>query len=140
MMGDYDFDEDYMIALAATAAVAASHYYENHISKEPCRNSKLTGKEYIAELVDGNHVRMYENLRMDKLVFKKLFDIITTEGSLRDTRGVSVDEQVGMFLYTIGHDECNRIVQERYQHSREIVSCHFNTVLDVTVSLAPKFL
>ncbi|KAF6166200.1 hypothetical protein GIB67_023910, partial [Kingdonia uniflora] len=62
---------------------------------------------------------MYENLRMDKLVFKKLCDILTMEGSLRDTRGVSVDEQVGMFLYTIGHDERSRIVQERYQHSEE---------------------
>ncbi|KAF6165232.1 hypothetical protein GIB67_030414 [Kingdonia uniflora] len=44
-----------MIVMAATAAlVAASHYYENHISKDPCRNSKLTGKEYIAELVDDH--------------------------------------------------------------------------------------
>ncbi|KAF6151539.1 hypothetical protein GIB67_016351, partial [Kingdonia uniflora] len=59
---------------------------------------------------------MYENLRMDKLIFKKLCDILTMEDSLRDTRGVSIDEQEGMLLYTIGHDECSRIVQERYQH------------------------
>ncbi|KAF6140241.1 hypothetical protein GIB67_000289 [Kingdonia uniflora] len=86
-MGDYDSDEEDMIVLAATVAiVATSHYYENHISKEPCRNSKLTGKEYIVELVDGNPIRMYENLCLDKLVFKKQCDILTTEGSLRDTR------------------------------------------------------
>ncbi|KAF6174013.1 hypothetical protein GIB67_039964 [Kingdonia uniflora] len=110
-MGDYNFDEEDMIVLAATAA-AASHYYENHISKEPCIDSKLTGKEYIAELVEGNPIRMYENLRMNKLVFKNLCDSSTTEGSLRDTRGISVDEQVGIFFYTIGHDERSRIVQE----------------------------
>ncbi|KAF6137393.1 hypothetical protein GIB67_036430 [Kingdonia uniflora] len=110
-MGDYDSNEEDMIALAATTTtVVAFHYYENHISKEPCRNSKLTDKEYIAELVDGNPVWMYKNLRMDKLLKKKLCGILTIEGSLRDTRGVSVDEQVGLFLYTIGHDECSRIV------------------------------
>ncbi|KAF6167769.1 hypothetical protein GIB67_027547 [Kingdonia uniflora] len=59
-MGNYDSNEEDMIALATTAAatVVASHYYENHISKEPCRNLKLTGKEYIAELVDSNPVRI----------------------------------------------------------------------------------
>ncbi|KAF6169393.1 hypothetical protein GIB67_002880 [Kingdonia uniflora] len=90
MMGDYDSNEEDMIALAA-AAIAASHYCENNISKEPCRNSKLTGKKYIVELVDGNPVRI-------------------------------------------------KIVQERYQHSGETVRRHFNTALDVVVSLAPKFL
>ncbi|KAF6149843.1 hypothetical protein GIB67_010917 [Kingdonia uniflora] len=65
-MGDYDSDEEDMIAMAA---VATSHYYENHILNEPCRNSKLTGKEYIVELVDGNPLQMYKNLRMDKLIF-----------------------------------------------------------------------
>ncbi|KAF6168713.1 hypothetical protein GIB67_026599 [Kingdonia uniflora] len=140
-MDDYDSDEEDMIALATTAtAVATSHYNENHISKEPCRKSKLTGKEYIAELVDGNPVRMYENLCTDKLIFKKLCDILTIEGSLCDRGGVSVDEQVGMFLYTIGHDKRSRIVQERYQNYGETVSRHINTILDTVVSLAPKFL
>ncbi|KAF6145537.1 hypothetical protein GIB67_037570 [Kingdonia uniflora] len=140
MMGDYDSDKEDMIVLAVTiAAVAASHYYVNYILKEPCRNSKLTGKEYIAELVNGNPVQMCENLRMNKHVFQKLCDILRMEGSLRDTRGVDVDEQVAIFLYAIGHDERNRIVKERYQHFGETISRHFNTVLDVVVSLAPKF-
>ncbi|KAF6175089.1 hypothetical protein GIB67_039002 [Kingdonia uniflora] len=92
-MSDYDSDKEDMIALVVTtAAIAASHYYENRISKESCRNSKLTGKKYIVELVDDNPVRIYENLHMDKVVFKKLCDILTTECSLCDTRGVSVDE------------------------------------------------
>jgi hypothetical protein len=34
-----------------------------------------------------------------------------------------------MFLNTLGHGFGNRIVQEMFQHSREIVSRHFTRVL-----------
>ncbi|KAF6142778.1 hypothetical protein GIB67_023260 [Kingdonia uniflora] len=140
-MGDYDSDEEDMIAFAAiAAAVTTSHYYINHISKDPCRDLNLNGKEYIAELVNGNLVRMYENLSMNKHVLQKLYDILRTKCSLQDARGVDVDEQVAMFLYAIRHEEHNKIVQKRYQTSKEIASRHFNTILDVVISLVPKFL
>jgi hypothetical protein len=50
---------------------------------------------------------------------------------LRDTRKLTVEESVAMFLNTIGNGFRNRIVQEMFQHSGEIVSRHFTCVLMV---------
>ena len=38
---------------------------------------------------------------------------------------------MAMFLNTLSHEFGNRIVQERFQHSGEIVSRHFTHVLMV---------
>jgi hypothetical protein len=48
---------------------------------------------------------------------------------LRDIRKFTVEELVAMFLNTLGHGFKNRIVQERFQHSRETISRHFTRVL-----------
>ena len=48
---------------------------------------------------------------------------------LKDTRKLTAEELVAMFLNTLDHGFGNRIVQERFQHSGETVSRHFTRVL-----------
>ena len=76
---------------------------------------------------------------MDKNVFLKLCHILSDEGLLRSTRHVKVEEQVAMFLLIVGHNERNRVIQERFQHSGETISRHFNNVLNAIVALSSKF-
>jgi hypothetical protein len=48
---------------------------------------------------------------------------------LRDTRKLTVEKLMIMFLKTLSHGFGNRIVQERFQHSRETISRHFTHIL-----------
>ncbi|XP_026442293.1 putative nuclease HARBI1 [Papaver somniferum] len=59
---------------------------------------------------------------------------------LRHSKGVRVEEKVAIFMLAVGHNERNRVLQERFQHSGETISRHFNAVLDAIVQLADDFL
>ena len=62
-------------------------------------------------------------------VFFKSCTAIKERSLLKDTRNVSVEEQIFIFLMKIGHNERNQMVQERFQHSGGTISQHFNKVL-----------
>lgn len=136
-MDDFDLELDEMELIAATAGFC---YYNNIMSK-PCRSlSPRQGCGIMIEVLNGQDDVFREMFRMDKHVFHKLCDILRQRGMLRDTAGVMIEEQLGIFLNIIGHNERNRVIQERFQHSGETISRHFNNVLKAIKSLSREFL
>lgn len=136
-MDDFDLELDEMELTAA----AAGYYYYNSITKQTCRSlspSKESG--FMTEVLNGHDDVFQEMFRMDKNVFHKLCDILRQRGMLRDTAGVMIEEQLGIFLNIIGHNERNRVIQERFHHSGETISRHFNNVLKAVKSLSREFL
>lgn len=134
-MDDYDLDLDEMELVAA----AAGYYYHNSTTKQP-RNLSPHGSSFMTEVLNGHDDGCREMFRMDKHVFHKLCDILRQRGMLRDTAGVMIEEQLAIFLNIIGHNERNRVIQERFQHSGETISRHFNNVLRAIKSLSREFL
>ena len=63
---------------------------------------------------------------MEKYVFLRFCAAIKERNLLKDTRNMSFEEQLAIFLMTIGHNERNRMIQEQFQHSGETISRHFN--------------
>ena len=59
---DDDSDEEFAEVLLFCAL---DEYHELYLSKQPCRNSALTGHDYVLEILNGNSSRCYEQLRMD---------------------------------------------------------------------------
>jgi len=53
---------------------------------------------------------------------------------------MSVIEKVNMILYTLALDASNRKVEERFQHSSEIMSRYSNEVLKSICSLAVEII
>lgn len=106
------------VATAVTDVVGARYEVEE------CRTSSLTGKQYIAEILapSTNPRRVLEVLRMSREIFLELCQWLEDRGLLTSTRFVNMDEQVAMFVWTIGHNASNRDVQERFQHSGDTVS------------------
>ncbi|KAK6912237.1 Harbinger transposase-derived nuclease domain [Dillenia turbinata] len=49
-------------------------------------------------------------------------------------------DDLAIFLNIVGHNERNRVIQERFQHSGETISRHFNNVLKAIKSLSREFL
>src|SRR5947199_10740467 len=94
------------------------------------RTSPLSGHQYIQELLKSHPNRIQEVLRMKLEVFQFLCIELKTKG-LRDSRyGITVEEQVAMFLFSVAWPASNRDVQERFQHSGETVSRYFHDALN----------
>ncbi|KAI8031058.1 putative nuclease HARBI1 [Camellia lanceoleosa] len=135
-MDDCDLELDEMELVAA----AAGYYYYNSITKQPRRSVSPSGAGFMAEVLNGQDDVCREMFRMDKHVFHKLCDTLRQKGMLRDTAGVMIEEQMAIFLNIVGHNERNRVIQERFQHSGETISRHFNNVLKAIKSLSREFL
>ncbi|KAL5822179.1 hypothetical protein ACOSQ3_024061 [Xanthoceras sorbifolium] len=133
---DFDIELDEMELVAA----AAGYYYYNSISRQPQQGMSPSGKGFMTQLLEGHDDVCREMFRMDKHVFHKLCDILRQRGMLRDTAGVMIEEQLAIFLNIIGHNERNRVIQERFQHSGETISRYFNNVLKAIKSLSREFL
>ncbi|KAJ6349633.1 hypothetical protein OIU77_007087 [Salix suchowensis] len=135
-MEDFDLELDKMELVAA----AAGYYYYNSITRQPRQSSLPYGSSFMSEVLNGPDDGCQEMFRMDKHVFHNLCGILRQRGMLRDTAGVMIEEQLAIFLNIIGHNERNRVIQERFQHSGETISRHFNNVLKAIKSLSREFL
>lgn len=135
-MDDFDIELDTM----ELVAVAAGYHYYTSITKQPARSLSPKGSGFMSEVLKGPDDVCRELLRMDKHVFHKLSDTLRQRGMLRDTAGVMIEEQLAIFLNIVGHNERNRVIQERFQHSGETISRHFNNVLKAIKSLSREFL
>ncbi|KAK2648063.1 hypothetical protein Ddye_015552 [Dipteronia dyeriana] len=122
-------DEIEFNEVVVSVARATVYHHNNFLIKEPCRNSTRTGWMFMMEILNGNDRRCQEQFRMEKHVFVKLCDRLRSYG-LTSTKGVRLEEAVGMFLMTLGHRVGNRIIQEQFQHSGETVSRQFGIVLE----------
>ncbi|KAG9134293.1 hypothetical protein Leryth_020036 [Lithospermum erythrorhizon] len=136
IMDGCDIELDEMELVAA----AAGYYYYDILSREPKYTLSVKGSSFMTEVFDGPDDSFRELFRMDKHVFRNLCDVLQRRGMLRDTLGVMKEEQLGIFLNIIGHNERNRVIQDRYQHSGETVSRYFNNVLKAIKSLSHEFL
>ncbi|KAI3969963.1 hypothetical protein MKW92_052870, partial [Papaver armeniacum] len=113
---------------------------KGRICKEPCRTSILTGHQHMQEILHGHPRRCYEQYRMEKFVFLRLTHILRERELLRDSRWVTIEEQLAIFLLTIGHNEDNKMLQERFQHSGETISRYFNEVLRAIMELSKELI
>lgn len=135
-MDDFDLELDEMELVAA----AAGYYYYKSITRQPRCMISPCGNSFMMEVLTGHDDGCWEMLRMNKHVFHRLCDILRQRGMVRDTAGVMIEEQLAIFLNIIGHNERNRVIQERFQHSGETISRHFNNVLKAIKSLSREFL
>ncbi|OEL17076.1 hypothetical protein BAE44_0021904 [Dichanthelium oligosanthes] len=89
-------EDDEMMMLIVPALYVASIG-----SKTPCHTSKLSGAEYTCEVLEGHKRRAFENLRMEPRIFKALSDYLGSRNLLWSTRGVTIEEQLAMFMYML---------------------------------------
>ena len=101
--------------------------------------SSLSGHEFTQYLISSNPRNSYDLLRMRTDVFLELCDLLKRERLLRATKRVSVEEQVAIFLATVGHSQRNRVMQIQFQHSGQTISKYFNVVLDTLLYIYPDY-
>ncbi|XP_056698511.1 protein ALP1-like [Spinacia oleracea] len=102
----------------------------------PQRISKLTGHQYVLELLNGHPMTCFELLRMTPQIFISLCEELKKREKLKDSKFIPVLEQVAMFLLIIAHNSRQRLVADRFQHSLDTVHHHFRRVLYAICSLS----
>ena len=112
----------------------------NVISKLPCRTRPFSGHQLITDILSGHPDRGYDHFRMTNTMFFKLEELLVSRGLVTGTRNVSVQEQLAIFLYGIGHGVTNRVMAETFQHSGETISRHFNNILKAICFLKQDFI
>lgn len=85
--------------------------------------------EHLDDLIWRNDITCINMLRLRKSSFFRFCKLFRDRGLLEDTINVCVEEQVAMFLHTIGHNLRNRVVGATFRRSGETVSQYFNLVL-----------
>ena len=110
---------------------------QQRLIKEPCRNSILTGYGHVQIILNGNSIICHQLLCMEQHVFRRLCMYFREKMLLKDSKYVTVEEQLAMFMMVIAHAHTNRVIQDRFQHSGETIHRHFRQVL-ITMILFAK--
>src|SRR5262249_11491401 len=100
----------------------------------------MTGHQWIHEMLSGHVDRSYRVFRLHPAMFIKLRDILISTNGIKDTRGLSANEQLAMFLYTVGHGTASRSICEHFQHSSETVSRYVNKVTQALCDISDMFI
>ncbi|XP_062075408.1 uncharacterized protein LOC133779465 [Humulus lupulus] len=132
-----DSDDEFGEILLYFACV---EYNQLYLSKQPCRNSVLSGHEYVMVVLHDHWSRCYDLFRMNKDVFKLFCGVLKEKNLLKNSRYMSLEEQVAMFLFVIGHNEQHRVVVERFQHSISTTYLYFRKVLKAICRLSKELI
>ena len=100
--------------------------------------SILTGDRYVREVLEGHELRCKRDFRMEQYIFRNLVQCLRERCHLRDTNFVSVEEQVGIFLYAVSKNATNHTLQGQFQHSGEVISRYFHIVLNALMILSGR--
>jgi hypothetical protein len=104
------------VVIAATAAVLSLPS-----PPEPYHTSILTGQGWVLELLSGHRKRIRCELGVHRHVFLQLIDELRQMG-YTDSRYVSLEEQLAIFLYMLVTGLTIRHVGERFQRSNDTIS------------------
>nr|KAJ0205939.1 hypothetical protein LSAT_V11C500290280 [Lactuca sativa] len=104
--------------------------------RTPCHTSDRTWHMFITEVLNGHPRRCYEMFRLNVPVFRQLCIDLATNYEPQQTQNVSIEESVGIFLMTLAHGCSNKLVQEFFNHSGEMIHRHFHTVLEAVLKLS----
>lgn len=89
-----------VIFAAVSAASTAIAGYASRLYKLPYSTSKLSGKQHIQELLDGNPRRICDKLGVSKHIFRCLVSTLFAKCGSCDSKWITREEQVGIFLST----------------------------------------
>ena len=85
--------------------------------------------EYLNTKIWRDDTTYVNMLRLNRACFFRFCNLFRDRGLLQDTIHMCVEQQVAMFLNTVGHNLRNRLVGTNYDRSGETISCYFNKVL-----------
>jgi len=84
---------------------------------------------YLSRVLESSDTMCHNMFRMNRDVFFDLCSILRVRGLLHDSTNVTVEEQLAMFLHTVGHNVRNRVIGGNFIRSGETISRYFQQTL-----------
>lgn len=110
------------------------------IGRRPDTDSMLTGPRYVKELLEGNPAHCQEMLRMKIEAFISMCHHFRIRGWLQNSRYISVEEKVAMFLMALSQNIRNRLVKRRFNHSTQTIHRYFYEVLHAMMNFSKEMI
>ncbi len=126
-----------VVSLVAFVASIATVSQESRRSICKRKRGKIP---FYKHIVYSNETNCHDQIRMSRQAFFHLADILKQKGSITNTMHLTLEEQLVMFLHTLGHNLRNCKIAHNFGHSRETISCYFHKVLTVVLALHENYL
>jgi hypothetical protein len=121
--GSSGSSEDEHMILMTVDAVAGSvvGYSSRFYNKQGYHTSALTGQAWVLELLNGHPDRIQCELGVRLHVFNNLKKTLEEQGH-QDSKDVTLEEQLSIFLYTCVTGLTSRHVGERFQRASNTIT------------------
>ena len=77
---------------------------------------------------------------MEAEIFRAIANFLRAENLLRDTRGMKIEEQLGIFMFMLSHNASTERLKKEFQHSGETVHRKIYDVFNIIPTLTQKFI
>ena len=109
------------VTILDVACLDVRTYYSRYYNKQPYHTSALTGNAWVQELLAGHPERIRSELGVHKHVFKVLLQLLHNAG-YNDSKHVSLEEQLSIFLYASVTGLSTQHIGERFQRSNNTIT------------------
>ncbi|KAF3787425.1 hypothetical protein EJ110_NYTH14930 [Nymphaea thermarum] len=103
----------------------------------PFRNA---GSRFVDNIINDHPRNCLDLMRMDRNSFITLCNMLKEKNLVEYGREISVEEQVAIFLLTVGHNERNRACQNTFQHSGQTISKYVNIIVRALCQLGEQYI
>jgi len=133
-------EQRYMLVIKAAAFVSVIYAYfmsrlrvarnsQPRITYAPMSAMDEERQANLNKIFNCNDIECVNMLRMRRAPFFNLCNLLRDRNLLRDTINNTMEEQVAMFLYVVGHNHRFRVIHQTFRRSIETVSRYFREVL-----------
>ena len=114
-----------LLVLLTIILVQVTQVFHQVLSISPCiphHTSILTGHVWVLELLTGHPKHTKINFGVPLDIFSVLMHVLKENGILKSQNGVTVEEQLGIFLYTCITGLSSCLVAEQFQCSMDTIT------------------
>ncbi|XP_075080532.1 uncharacterized protein LOC107781857 [Nicotiana tabacum] len=115
-----------------------NHFRLKNIQRNKDLALSLSGDKYTSELFSGSSRQCLELMCMSRDAYVQLCQHFRHKGWLVDSKHISVEEKIAIFLTIIGHNERFVVIKRRFQHSSQTVHKYFHEVLEAMMKFAKE--
>ncbi|XP_020263598.1 uncharacterized protein LOC109839529 [Asparagus officinalis] len=152
MDGDYD-DEEGVKRMCVGATFSVMVIIFTFLRRIKCRRRSLRSgpsaeklrrekarSELMSRIFEGYSDSCQNFVRMRPGAFMKLATLMRKQQLLKDSRHITVEEQLAISLNILGHKSKNRMMRTQFIRSGDTVSKYFNRVLEAISRIQGRFM
>lgn len=133
-------DEEKRLLLLVFVYLFIRYFWRRNLKRKRDNTSAMSGHQFTLELLEGNDRQCIELLRMSRDSFVRLCSHFKVKGWLKDSKHISVEEKMAMFLMMLGHNQRYVVIKRRFQHSKQTIHKYFYEVLNAMMTFANEMI